>query len=245
MTSRRSSRRARPSRSPRIPPTAPRSGTVVATDGDVTATTFQNWTITGGTGATAFAIDAVTGEITVADSAPLDFETTTSFTLQVTVSDGINTSAAQSVTVNLTDANEAPTATNLMQTQAYAEGAASVAVTPIVVTDADASDQITATLTLNNPAAGGAQRNDGADLRRRHRRLDDHRHGNQCQHRPGQRAIPAGRGQRPRHGRHRPDPRRGGHRASRRHHHPGRGARQRPTSAGAPSVTSPSTKARR
>ena len=30
--------------------------TVLATDGDVTATLFTNWTITGGTGVTAFAI---------------------------------------------------------------------------------------------------------------------------------------------------------------------------------------------
>ena len=84
-------------------------GTVAATDGDVTATTFQSWTITGGTGATAFAINPGTGAITVADASQLDFEATTSFTLLVTVSDGVNTSAAQSVTINLTDVNEAAT----------------------------------------------------------------------------------------------------------------------------------------
>jgi hypothetical protein len=39
------------------------------------------YAITGGTGFTAFAIDTNTGEITVTDSAQLDFETTPSFTL--------------------------------------------------------------------------------------------------------------------------------------------------------------------
>ena len=46
-----------------------RSAPSLATDGDVTPTTFQSWTITGGTGATAFAINAATGQITVADGA--------------------------------------------------------------------------------------------------------------------------------------------------------------------------------
>ena len=69
-------------------------GTVAATDGDVTPTTFQNWAITGGTAATAFAINAATGQITVADATQLDRETVASFTLLVTVSDGVNTSAA-------------------------------------------------------------------------------------------------------------------------------------------------------
>ena len=53
-----------------------------------------------------FAIDASTGEITVADSAQLDFETTPTFTLDLTVSDGVNTSAVQGVTVNLSDVGE-------------------------------------------------------------------------------------------------------------------------------------------
>src|SRR5262249_22221045 len=61
-------------------------GTVVATDGDVTPTTFQSWTITGGTGATAFAINATTGAITVADSTQLDRESVASFTLLITES---------------------------------------------------------------------------------------------------------------------------------------------------------------
>ena len=78
-------------------------GTVMAADGDVTATTFQNWTIVGGS--SVFAIDAA-GQITVLDNIQLDRETASSFTLQITVSDGVNTSTAESVTINLTDVND-------------------------------------------------------------------------------------------------------------------------------------------
>ncbi len=55
-------------------------GVVAASDAD-TVGSLQGWTITGGTGATAFAINAATGEITVADPAQLDYETTPAFTL--------------------------------------------------------------------------------------------------------------------------------------------------------------------
>ena len=50
--------------------------------------------------------------------------------------------------------NDAPTATNLTQTKAFAEGAASVALDDIVASDPDTGDTITASLTLANPAAG-------------------------------------------------------------------------------------------
>lgn len=60
-------------------------GSLIATDPGNDSLTF---TVTGGQAATAFAIDPATGEISVADSSPLDFETTTTFDLEVTVSDG-------------------------------------------------------------------------------------------------------------------------------------------------------------
>jgi hypothetical protein len=64
--------------------------------------------ITGGTGATAFAIDANTGEITVADSAQLDFETTPSFTLDVLVTDSRGYTDTATITVDLNDINDPP-----------------------------------------------------------------------------------------------------------------------------------------
>ncbi|MFK7962865.1 MAG: cadherin domain-containing protein [Burkholderiaceae bacterium] len=82
-------------------------GTPAVSDADG-VTTFQNWTITGGTGAAVFNINAGTGQITVADSTALNFEANPSFTLTLTVSDGVNTSAAENVTINLNNLNEAP-----------------------------------------------------------------------------------------------------------------------------------------
>ena len=77
-------------------------GTVLATDpdGDGTGTSFQSWTITGGTGSTAFAIDFSTGALSVANASELDYTNgPTSYTLNLTVSDGDYTSAEQSITI--------------------------------------------------------------------------------------------------------------------------------------------------
>src|SRR5262249_32982729 len=113
-------------------------GIVLATDGDVTPTTFQNWQITSGTGATAFAIDASTGQLTVADSAQLDREATASFTLLVTVSDGVNTSAAQAVTINLSDGNDVPPVVTAGRPSRGADNPANgPAVGTVVATDGD------------------------------------------------------------------------------------------------------------
>jgi hypothetical protein len=85
-------------------------GTVVATDVD--GSTFSNWTIAAGNldsdrdGQAPFNINSTTGQIIVNDSDDLDFESNPHFQLQVTVSDGINTSTAQTVTVNLQDVSE-------------------------------------------------------------------------------------------------------------------------------------------
>ncbi|SDC37260.1 cadherin domain-containing protein [Williamwhitmania taraxaci] len=80
-------------------------GLVLATDPDY-GTLFQGWTITAGNTSDAFAIDASTGAITVNQSSALDFETTPTFTLSVTVSDGLHTSATETLTINLTNVND-------------------------------------------------------------------------------------------------------------------------------------------
>ena len=66
------------------------------------------------------------------------------------------------ITLDVTPANDAPTATNLTTTSAYNEGDASVAITDIVVSDVDTGESITATLTLANTATGSLSANDGA-----------------------------------------------------------------------------------
>ena len=87
-------------------------GTVTATDPDVPAQTLT-FAITGGNTGGAFAINSGTGAITVSSSAALDFETTPSFglTVQVTDNGSPNLSGTASVTINLTDVNEAPVPT--------------------------------------------------------------------------------------------------------------------------------------
>ncbi|MBD2680828.1 MULTISPECIES: DUF4347 domain-containing protein [Nostoc] len=86
-------------------------GTVVATDVEGT-NSFSNWKIISGNldldgdGKAAFSINSTSGQITVGDRDDLDFESQPNFQLQVTVSDGTDTSAMQAIAVNLNDAGE-------------------------------------------------------------------------------------------------------------------------------------------
>ena len=57
-----------------------------------------------------FTIDAMSGELTVADFATLDYEMISSYSLQVTVTDALGATDTATLTINLTDQNEfAPT----------------------------------------------------------------------------------------------------------------------------------------
>ena len=89
--------------------------TLEATDADVwpsgTSTTFQDWVITSGNSAGHFALNSSTGILTTAGA--LDYETTSSYSLSVKVSDGANLSSATTVTISINDINESPTASNL------------------------------------------------------------------------------------------------------------------------------------
>ena len=81
-------------------------GTIVATDPDVgDELTF---TVTRGTGSTAFEVDSISGAITVTDPSQLDFETTPSFTLDVLVTDLGGLTDTATITIDLSDVNEAP-----------------------------------------------------------------------------------------------------------------------------------------
>jgi hypothetical protein len=81
------------------------SGAVVGTVG-TTGDDPITFAITGGNVNNAFAIDA-SGTITVADSSALDFDTTSSYTLTVEVSDG-TTSVSETVTITVTDVADTP-----------------------------------------------------------------------------------------------------------------------------------------
>jgi hypothetical protein len=76
-------------------------GTLTASDADDVGASFSGWAIVSGNSSGAFAIDATTGQITVANHALLDSATT--FTLGVTVSDQVGVSPVQAVTITITD----------------------------------------------------------------------------------------------------------------------------------------------
>ena len=131
-------------------------GTATATDADVTATTYQDWKITGGNTNNAFAIDPSTGEITVATSSQLDTETTPSYTLSLTVSDGANTSSAETVTININDLNDNTPIINPSQSFSVDENSANAtSVGTVVATDAD----VTATTYQDWTITGGNTNN--------------------------------------------------------------------------------------
>jgi len=81
-------------------------GTVSATDPDA-GETFT-YAITAGNDDGVFAIGSVSGEITVADGTGLDYETVPSYGLTVTVTDSGGSTDAATVTIDLSDVDEAP-----------------------------------------------------------------------------------------------------------------------------------------
>ncbi len=74
-------------------------GTVLAADAE--GDPRQGWTITGGTGAAVFAINPASGQITVVDPSALVAAVNPSFSLTVTTTDGVFTSAPRTVTINI------------------------------------------------------------------------------------------------------------------------------------------------
>jgi len=111
-------------------------GTVTFTDPDAGQT--HSYAITAGNTGGAFAIDPATGEITVA--ATIDFETTPSYTLTVEVTDDGTPALSDSatITVNVTNVNEAPSITAPAALSAVRDIA--LVVTGISVADPDAGD---------------------------------------------------------------------------------------------------------
>ncbi|MGB0582526.1 MAG: cadherin domain-containing protein, partial [Limisphaerales bacterium] len=85
-------------------------GTVSAADPDTGFNGLLRYAITAGNQFGAFVIDANSGEIHVASSIPLNFESRTNLTFSVTVTDsGVPSySDTAQITVNLNDINEAP-----------------------------------------------------------------------------------------------------------------------------------------
>ena len=80
-------------------------GSVTATDADDIiypgSTVFQKWKIVSSTGVGIFALDAVSGKLSIANPSAIDFSKT-SYTINVTVSDGYFTSLEKEITIPIT-----------------------------------------------------------------------------------------------------------------------------------------------
>ena len=144
-------------------PLATAVGTVVASDAD-TNSSLSGWAIVSGNTGGVFAINSANGQIAVAGA--LNYEGTLSYSLGVTVSDGMETSAVGTVIISVTDVSEysdffgisSPTAddngdgiSNLM---AYALGATSpgsVVLPPELNTADPTKLTITALIRINDP----------------------------------------------------------------------------------------------
>ncbi len=126
-------------------------GSVSASDPE---TDPMNYAITAGNTDGAFTIDAITGQITVANSAVLDFETTPVFTLTVAAIDDKGAYGTATITINLNDLNEAPV-NNVPGAQSTNEDTALVFndanLNKISISDVDAgTDQVEVTLSVND-----------------------------------------------------------------------------------------------
>ena len=120
-------------------------GTVMATDADGDALTFS---ITAGNRG-SFAINAASGAITVVGSVTLNHEATPRFTLTVQVSDGPN-SATATITINVTDVDEAPIVTAQVMPFSLAESVALGAAVGTVAATDDDGDVLTFSIASEN-----------------------------------------------------------------------------------------------
>lgn len=128
-------------------------GTVAASDVD--DSDALTYVITAGNDSGAFAIDPATGEITVADSSLLDFETTPSFSLTVEVTDGGSLADTATITIDLNDINEAP----VVNDQAFVideNSAINTSVGFVSADDEDDMDTLNYSIISGNDAGGFA-----------------------------------------------------------------------------------------
>ncbi|MCD8570511.1 MAG: cadherin domain-containing protein [Alphaproteobacteria bacterium] len=127
------------------------AGTIVATDSDPGQT--LTYSITGGTGAGIFAIDASSGQVTLVDNSTLDYETITSYTLIVRVTDDAGSPLfdEETFTINVQDVYEgtAPAFTAWGPFNVDENTANNTLVGTVAATDAD-GDSITYSIVAGN-----------------------------------------------------------------------------------------------
>jgi endo-1,4-beta-xylanase len=114
-------------------------GTVAATDEDEDAS-LAEWQITGGSGASLFTIDALSGSVSIASGATLDFESAASYTINVSVYDGFRRSVPEAVTIQLGNLNDNTPVVTAGQRFRIDDGSRNV-IGPVAATDADDTNQ--------------------------------------------------------------------------------------------------------
>jgi len=126
------------------------SAGVLTTSGTATYTVGTGvWTITG----TVANVNTALAAVSFTPNTQYDQDTTIAVNI---ADDGANGTVAVTgtITLDVTPVNDQLGATNVTQTQTYAEGDASVAIDDIVVTDVDTGETVTGTLTLADTSAG-------------------------------------------------------------------------------------------
>lgn len=136
-------------------------GIVVANDVD-TVGSVSGYSITAGNTSAAFVINN-SGVISVANSAALDREINAGFTLTVTATDGTNSSAGQTVAINLTDLNDtSPVVTSGQSFGVSSTASNGTAVGTVLASDADTTGTVTGfTITGGNTGIAFAIANSG------------------------------------------------------------------------------------
>jgi hypothetical protein len=133
-------------------------GTVSGTDPDSGDTKTYSFTDSAGG---RFAINSSTGQITVADGSLLNYESATSHTVTVRVTDAGGLTYDETFTINLTNINEGPTFSNLNGAPTYVEGGAAVVLdSDVQITDPELSSANNfngATLTLQRQGGASSQ----------------------------------------------------------------------------------------
>lgn len=120
---------------------------------------LQKWKITGGTGTAVFAINANTGELTVADNSSFDFESSNPklYTLVLTVSDGYFTSEEETVSIRLLNENDnTPVVTSGLSFSFNGGNCNALGV--VTATDADDNNEPAFTTFQNWQIVGGSGR---------------------------------------------------------------------------------------
>ncbi|MFO7905365.1 MAG: DUF4347 domain-containing protein [Pirellulaceae bacterium] len=135
-------------------PNATVVGTVSASDPEDGT---MHYAITAGNTDGAFTIDPTTGQITVANSAALDYETTPTFNLTVAAIDDQGAYGTATVTVNINEVNDAPVASAIEGIALnYTENDGAIAVTSTLeVSDVDDTNIESATIQITGSYISG------------------------------------------------------------------------------------------